>query len=122
MPKAKQKLQGFTIVEILVVVAVIGLLVSIAMPNFIRTRAIAQQNVCMENLYQLESAKQIYALEKGKSGSDSVDMVELVEVERYMKAVPRCPSGGEYDLKTFAEESECSLKDELKHEISQLTP
>jgi prepilin-type N-terminal cleavage/methylation domain-containing protein len=62
---------GFTLVEIMIVVAIIGLLAAIAIPNFVRSRATAQKNTCINNLRQIDGAKQEWALEKGKTGTDS---------------------------------------------------
>ena len=101
--------RGFTLVEILIVVAVIGLLISIAIPNFAKTRKVAQANICVENLMQIEAAKQIWALEKGKASGDPVEESDLIGATLYIKKQPQCPSGGTYDFNVIGTNALCSI-------------
>ena len=82
---------GFTLVEIMIVVAIIGLLAAIAIPNFVKARTTAQQNACINNLRQIDGAVQQWALEKGAGPETSV---QIDDVLPYLRNRVACPAGG----------------------------
>jgi prepilin-type N-terminal cleavage/methylation domain-containing protein len=98
---------GFTLVEIMIVVAIIGLLAAIAIPNFVKARGTAQKNACINNLRQIDGAKEQWALENKKStGSATVDN----EVNAYIKGgAPTCPGGGSYTYNPVDNNPTCNL-------------
>jgi prepilin-type N-terminal cleavage/methylation domain-containing protein len=105
----RSKAHGFTLVEILIVVAIMGLLVGIAVPNFVKTRTLAQKNVCIENLTQIESAKQIWGLESAKKNGDPATEGDLIGPTLYIQKMPECPAGGDYDFMSIGTPATCTV-------------
>ncbi|MGA2802235.1 MAG: type II secretion system protein [Verrucomicrobiota bacterium] len=68
---------GFTLIEVMIVGAVIGLLAAIAISNFVRARATSQMNICINNLRQIDSAKQQWALQNNKAATDLPEAADI---------------------------------------------
>ena len=107
--------KGFTLLEIMIIVSIIGTLAAIAIPNFVKARSTSQQNVCINNLRQIDSAAQTWALENRKKATDTYSLVVLTPYVRLDASgnVPGCPGGGTYTPgATVANPPTCSLSTE----------
>jgi len=103
------KKSGFTLVEIMIVVAIIGLLAAIAIPNFVKARGTAQKNACINNLRQLDGAKEQWALENKKSAGTATTGSET-GIEAYVKGgAPTCPGGGTYTYQAVDTSPTCTI-------------
>jgi len=107
-PKIATQRSGFTLLEIMVIVAIIGFVIAIAMPNLFKSRDKAQRDSCIENLRQLDSALQQWGVQNNKGNLDTVALTDLIPFLDKNKT-PSCPGGGNYGLTTVGANPTCSL-------------
>jgi len=100
------------LVEIMIVVAIIGLLAAIAIPNFVKARATSQANACINNLRQIDAAAQEFALERGKTTGAAIsyptDLTPYIKLNANT-SIPPCPANGSYTESTVGNVPTCSL-------------
>jgi hypothetical protein len=92
------------------------LMLSIAIPNFVRAREMSQINGCINNLRLIDSAKQQWALEHGKRATDVPAESDLAVFLRSTggQVLPKCPAGGDYKINAIGVKPTCSIP---KHQL-----
>jgi len=124
MKHAPKPTSAFTLVEIMVVVAIIALLASIAVPNFLRARKRSQATRILEDLRIVDAAIDQYAIENNKSGGDTV---KWADIQNYLKKGSVLYSSGGADLFNnfyvgFSVDSIPKLKPATFQKLSDVAP
>ena len=111
MKVSTSRKSGFTLVEIMIVVAIIGLLAAIAIPNFVKARTTSQANACVNNLRQIDGAKQQWALEQKQLSTAAPGSAPLMPYlgRGTVGAWPTCPAAGSYTINDCATAPSCNL-------------
>ena len=103
--------RAFTLVEIMIVVLIIGILMAIAVPNFIQARTRSQISTCVSNLKQIEGAKEQWAMVNKKGATDTPTSTELVGsvTDGFIKTYPSCPTSGTYTIGNMSTRPVCTV-------------
>lgn len=99
--------RAFTLVEIMIVVLIIGILLAIAVPNFMKARDSSRAKSCVANLTEISAAKEQAAMDLQLQDTDTPTAGQLSPA--YIKVMPTCPGGGTYTIGDMSTDPTCSL-------------
>jgi len=103
---------GFTIVEIMIVVLIVGLLAAIAIPNFIKSREQSRTNSCLNNLRLIAGAKDLAAIDLGlgeTAAPTTAQVSPYFKTIQLVNGLPKEPSGGTYTVNAVSTDPTCSV-------------
>jgi len=99
--------KGFTLIEIMIVVLIIGVLLAIAVPSFVTARTTSRQNACIKNLRAIEASKDQWCMATNHNTGDTCAWTDLTPT--YLKAQPACPGGGAYTIGVVGTNATCTI-------------
>jgi competence protein ComGC len=111
MSKPQKKLPVLKVITSGLACLFVGFLIVIVVPNFVRATHQTAANGCINNLRQLDSAKEQWKLETGKKNGDvptEADLTPYIKLDSNGK-LPKCPGGGLYTLNQIGEDPKCSI-------------
>jgi len=91
--RIRKNRRGFTLIEIMIVVLIIGILLAIAVPNFIQARNSSRTQSCISNLKQIDAAKQQWAMDTRQGGGVTPAQADLLGTYIKGATFPQCPAG-----------------------------
>ncbi|MCW5934180.1 MAG: prepilin-type N-terminal cleavage/methylation domain-containing protein [Fimbriimonadia bacterium] len=106
MRKRLNRIAGFTLIEIMVVIFILAILLGIGFPSWMYARTKSQAKTCQRNLSKIQHAKEQWAMENRKVNGDTVTMGDIVP--DYLKNTPTCASGGTYSINNIGTDPTCS--------------
>ena len=110
--RGRKSEQGFTLVEIMIVAAIIGMLAAIVIPNFVRARITSRTNVCVNNLRMIAAAKDLAAIELRLAETvtpTTTQITPYLKTRQLVNGLPKEPQNGAYTVEALSADPTCSV-------------
>lgn len=104
---ARRRTGGFTLVEIMIVILIMSIILTIAVPNWIKARETSRNTTCVANMKRIDSAKEQYAMTSGLSTGSPCAFANIVP--DYIKAQPACPNSGILTPEPIGQPPTCTI-------------
>jgi prepilin-type N-terminal cleavage/methylation domain-containing protein len=104
---------GFTLVEIMIVVAIIGMLAGVAIPSLVKSRKTAQRQACISNMRSMQGVKANWALDMKKGDNDTPPDGDIFGNGKYLDKKPECPAGGTYAVNPVSQNPTCTVPEHV---------
>ena len=107
--------RGFTLIELMIIVAIIAIILAIGIPSFFRISALSKRTACIENLRKITVAVDQWAIDSNINTGDKLTQdQENYVYSNYLRSKPACPSGGEYVINPVGSnpQVQCTLENE----------
>ncbi len=118
----RKRKRGFTLIEIMIVIMIIGMLLAVAVPSFLRARDVSRARACQSNLKNLVGAKERWAMDNNRGATDTPTMDQIALPGVYIRSVPVCPSDGTYTLGALNVMPTCSIGGAATDPTAHLLP
>lgn len=117
----RRNAKAFTLAEIMLVVALLGFLIAIAIPTFYSARELSRLRACQENMQKIDGSKQQWALERNAPADATPAWDDLIGSKKFIRKTPICPAGGAYTIDIISEHPSCSFVTNANypHEFAQ---
>ena len=103
----RRELKGFTLIEIMIVVLIIGILLAIAVPNWVTSRTTSQTNSCIANLKKIDESKEQWGMDLNKAQGSLPVWADLAP--NYIRSQPACQASGIYTIAPLGTLPSCTV-------------